>query len=719
MRGSVGLGLLYLLPLAQSALQAPVAQAPNKLVHTQENVDAWLKKAVDDKFKNQDSGFKADAMAKLKTAIQAKLKAQLPPLALQPDDIGTDITVGETAKPQAAQKQDVGVVTNAIEARLSKAVDVVGKAVDVVGKPVSAGADVVSKPVTAHVAAAPLPKKSHSKEKLKLAEHTAKVSNPASVVPNDRLRVLASVSKDSSKTTKSLMHAVDSLAKSVDSSQDTSAQAQSTSAQDDDWADETEQDTVASDDEEQNQQQVDDEVSTEEGGDSSSNADEEQEQQEADDDQDDSETASSSEDSSQNEEEQEDNGEEEEAFLQKPRQAPVMLNQWPSPLDDDAHPLFVSHVATGRSLRGSRVHALQSAADDLSQFIDSAMVDKDESDDTEDLEKETLALKKDVQHQLDAGAAPAPAKGGAPGPSPGPAPGPAVEKDLYKLCDEMCKHDTGMDGDLEYCLVDCHSYVDAGGDIDSLMDFVTDETYNEQGGEKMEDKFESMTGKDIPDCKPSIPVEKVPSFDSVDTDEDGQISKKEVEAWGLKACVPNELVQQIFDIADSNYDAHVSHKEWKAIGENTDIEQVLDTFTDKLTRGEDQYEPVQLPAFRHLDVNSDEELDADEIMKLFKDEIKRRIPTMSSTDVDAMAKQYEDDILRDVMKLDLNGDQRINAVEFDAPVGGGMGKELYEAAQNPNNLPDPDDLSRTPGGGAPAPGPAAPNGLAPAPAAYF
>jgi hypothetical protein len=328
------------------------------------------------------------------------------------------------------------------------------------------------------------------------------------------------------------------------------------------------------------------------------------------------------------------------------------------------------------------------------------------------IEEQTMNLKQDVEATLsDEEAAGAPAVSPFPAPSPGPgAPSPGPLPDVYKLCGELCKHDTGMDGDMDFCVTDCRSYVDAGGDVDSLMNFVTDETHNKQGGEQMEKKFEAITGKSIRDCKPSVSVDKVPTFKFVDADKSGGISYKEANAWGLKACVPNELVYQIFDLADKNRDKQVTPSEWKDMGEHTAFESTLDGFADQWTKGEDQYEPVHMPAFRHVDSNNDGELDDNEIMKLFKLELERRIPTMSAVDRDTLAKQYEAQILTDVMKLDLNGDKTINAVEYGAAAGRGMGRELYEAAQNPNNLPDPDDLSRNPISASPAP--ATPGGIA-------
>merc|ERR1719217_1371593 len=108
------------------------------------------------------------------------------------------------------------------------------------------------------------------------------------------------------------------------------------------------------------------------------------------------------------------------------------------------------------------------------------------------------------QHEENA-AAPAPGPAGA----PGPAPAPAAKIDPYQMCKDLCQFDTGMDGDPDMCNTDCRTYVDAGGDLKSLKDFVTDETYNEQGGETM------------PDCKPSLDLDPNVDFKVVDFNNDG------------------------------------------------------------------------------------------------------------------------------------------------------------------------------------------------------
>merc|ERR1719329_828658 len=92
--------------------------------------------------------------------------------------------------------------------------------------------------------------------------------------------------------------------------------------------------------------------------------------------------------------------------------------------------------------------------------------------------------------------------------------------------------------------------------------------------------------------------------------------------WGEKACVPNELAHQIFDAADADFDETVTPAEYNTLGEDTEIENSLDKVVDKMTEGEDQYEPVQMPAFRHVDGNGDGSLDNAEIMTCSKERLE-------------------------------------------------------------------------------------------------
>lgn len=386
-----------------------------------------------------------------------------------------------------------------------------------------------------------------------------------------------------------------------------------------------------------------------------------------------------------------------ESFIQKSRQPRLFSSE-----DEDLQPYL--HPRAWAARKAAKEHHLMKRKDAVRELDDSSA----------ELAHFMAVEQGNNAKTLEAAPAPAPAA------SPGAAPAPAAPPiDPYKLCDELCQYDTGMDGDVDMCTVDCHTYVDAGGDIESLRGFVVDETYNEQGGEKMEEHFEKVTGQQIPDCTPEHPMDDSMApqevFKILDENSDQQISKEELNAWGAKQCVPNEMAEQMFTAADADRDGLVSYDEFNILGEDTGIEDAVDKVTDKLTEGEDQYEPVQMPAFRHVDSNSDGKLDKDEVMNIFKNEIRRRIPTMSDADVTKLAGEHKQELFKDMEKVDTDGDGVINPEEYAAAHQEGMGSEMAEAAAADNNLPDPDDLHRDPTPAAPGPSPAA----SPAPAAVF
>jgi len=322
-----------------------------------------------------------------------------------------------------------------------------------------------------------------------------------------------------------------------------------------------------------------------------------------------------------------------------------------------------------------------------------------------DLNKASKALeqfKQKLKREERTIAAPAPGPAASPGVAPAPAP--AVKIDPYAMCKELCKYDDGMDGDFDMCNAGCRTHVDAGGDLESLFNFVSEETHNKQGGETMENYFEEKTGEAIPDCKPTLELDPNIEFSIVDFNSDGKLTRDEMNKWGEKACVPSALANQIMDAADVDNNEEVTPAEYNAIGEDTEFENTIDKVADKETEGEDQYEPVQLPAFRHEDFNSNGQLEKDEVMKTFKEEIRRRIPTLDEAGVDAMAAEHKQELLEDLDKLDKNGDGQINEEEYSAMHSGGMGEELAEAASvDNNNLPDPDDLKREYGASAQSP----------------
>lgn len=490
------------------------------------------------------------------------------------------------------------------------------------------------------------------KERL-LAKHfrpDAKQLNPPHAAPDARAtNAMVKIAKRMSK----VEAADDTEDQQASDSQSTGEDADSETATDE-QKDSAETSSQGTDDDEQkdNEQGTDDEQQT-------SDADQDQDEEAANSD-------AQGEDSEENEESDASSQEEDaEAFLQRARslRQPILFSTEDADLQQYLHPVHKApRVLTAKARRHRRLKGRH--------------------------------FKRVIAGQ--AGGALAGAPTASPAGSPGPSPGPAPAIDPYQMCDELCAYDTGMDGDKDMCVTECRTHVDAGGDLQSLKDFVTDETYNEKGGEKMEKHFEEKTGKEIPDCTPSLELDPNIKFDKVDANGDGTLTREEMDIWGGKACVPNELAHQIFDAADADFDEKVTQDEYNSLGEDTEIENILDDAADQETKGEDQYEPVQMPEFKHVDGNGDGGLDMDEIMKMFKMEIKKRIPNMPDADLDDLAAEHQQELMKDVQSVDDNNDGVISQEEYEDFHSEGMGKELAEAAAQDNNAPDPDDLSRDP-----------------------
>merc|ERR1712232_1307135 len=83
-------------------------------------------------------------------------------------------------------------------------------------------------------------------------------------------------------------------------------------------------------------------------------------------------------------------------------------------------------------------------------------------------------------------------------------------------------------------------------------------------------------------------------------------------------------------------------------------------------------------------------------MKMFKMEIRRRIPNMADEELESLAEEHQKELMEDMEDVDENEDGLINQKEYENMHSEGMGKELSEAADQDNNAPDPDDLSRDP-----------------------
>jgi len=290
------------------------------------------------------------------------------------------------------------------------------------------------------------------------------------------------------------------------------------------------------------------------------------------------------------------------------------------------------------------------------------------------------------------------------------------EPDPYKVCGKLCEQDSGMDGDKEFCLTDCHTYVDAGGDLEDLKEFVTDEAYNEKGGKKMKETYEDMTGEEIPECEPEVSIEEAPKFSDMDKNANGEITMTEAMWYGHKMCIPDEMVYQIMYHADVNGNHLVTPAEFQAAGERTYMEQIFDSYLDGFSEGEDEYERVTLPAFKEFDENGDGFLDGTEVQGMLKFELVRRLPSIQADEVDYVLNYFvqSGELSRVLAVIDIDQDGKISSTEYSrGGSGGGMGVEFMESAAADEDLPDPDDLHRDPNK---VPGPVVVMVPAPAPA---
>eukprot|EP00747_Dinoflagellata_sp_TGD_P138608 gnl/TRDRNA2_/TRDRNA2_175795_c0_seq1.p1 gnl/TRDRNA2_/TRDRNA2_175795_c0~~gnl/TRDRNA2_/TRDRNA2_175795_c0_seq1.p1 ORF type:complete len:368 (-),score=126.89 gnl/TRDRNA2_/TRDRNA2_175795_c0_seq1:78-1181(-) len=296
--------------------------------------------------------------------------------------------------------------------------------------------------------------------------------------------------------------------------------------------------------------------------------------------------------------------------------------------------------------------------------------------------------------------------GEAPGPAPGPAPLNAGD-----MCRELCKKDTGMDADFNDCMTECNVYTDTAPSWeDAGGEFTEDESYNEKGGEEMEDKFEEMfPEKKVADCYPQVDVNKEPSFEDVDLNHDGKVTKQEAIEWGAKACIPDEMVRQLFHDTDGNRDQYIDKAEWGVGGEDTALEKKIDERADPKTEGDDEYHEVYMPKFDVFDLNDDGVLEESEVFDAFMFEMRQRMPEMGPDDKQKLVNEFRGKFSEDFKALDKNSDGVLDEEEYYAKTEGDLGTELKEQANQDEDLEDPDDMGRDdalPLGPAPGPAPA-------------
>lgn len=273
-------------------------------------------------------------------------------------------------------------------------------------------------------------------------------------------------------------------------------------------------------------------------------------------------------------------------------------------------------------------------------------------------------------------------------------------------CEELCAKDSGIDADGGDCKTECAvstdlmtHHLDQG-----YEDFTRDEAYNEKGGQKMKEAHNEKAPEEVPSCIPEegYDASTIPEFDTLDINRDGVIDGDEAFTFGEKACIPDEMVGQLFSEADLNQDKVIEKNEWKAGGEDTKNEQAMDEALEKVSQGDDESNTVQNPPMTEFDKNNDGSLDEDESKDVFEHELGRR--TEHEPIPEDTMKELEPKIDEAVEKVDTNDDGAISGDEYAAKGDANdLGDELQEAASADEDKPELDDLSRADGAAAPAP----------------
>jgi len=272
------------------------------------------------------------------------------------------------------------------------------------------------------------------------------------------------------------------------------------------------------------------------------------------------------------------------------------------------------------------------------------------------------------------------------------------EHPASKKCEEMCKVDSGIDADARDCLTECATHTDLmTHHLDKgFKGFVTDESYNEKDGEKMKEVHDEKAPEEVGECTPTIDLDTIPGFADMDLNGDGVIDFEESESWSKKACVPDEMAEQVFSEADLNQDKVIDKSEFKEAGEDTKNEEAMDEALEKTSEGDDEYNSVQNPPLEEFDDNKDGALDESEAKEVFEHELGRR--TEHEEVPEETMKELEPDVQEAIDKVDTNDDGQISGDEYVAKdEGSDMGNELNEAAKADEDAEELDDLPRADG----------------------
>jgi len=279
---------------------------------------------------------------------------------------------------------------------------------------------------------------------------------------------------------------------------------------------------------------------------------------------------------------------------------------------------------------------------------------------------------------------------------------PPEKSEATKTCEELCKSDTGIDADSGDCLTECAvstdletHHLDEGTDY-----FVNDESANEKGGTEMREKYNEKAAEEVPECVPQEGYEEgtTPTFDKLDTDGNGEIDGSEAEIFAEKACIPDEMVMQLFSEADLNQDKLIDKKEFESAGEDTKNEVEMDKALEEESQGDDESNTVQNPPITEFDKDKDGGLDHEEATDMMEHEIGRR--TEHADLPEETKEKLEPKIDKAIDEVDTNDDGVITGDEYVAEAedgGSDLGEELQEAQKADEDKPELDDLARADG----------------------
>eukprot|EP00746_Dinoflagellata_sp_MGD_P161688 gnl/MRDRNA2_/MRDRNA2_88925_c0_seq1.p1 gnl/MRDRNA2_/MRDRNA2_88925_c0~~gnl/MRDRNA2_/MRDRNA2_88925_c0_seq1.p1 ORF type:complete len:410 (-),score=127.04 gnl/MRDRNA2_/MRDRNA2_88925_c0_seq1:35-1264(-) len=275
--------------------------------------------------------------------------------------------------------------------------------------------------------------------------------------------------------------------------------------------------------------------------------------------------------------------------------------------------------------------------------------------------------------------------------APAAAPSPATDS-----CVELCKHDTGTDADT--CMTECAVSTDLETHhLDEGLDnFVTDEAHNEVGGDAMREAHNEKAPEEVPECapEPGYGADTKPEWETLDTNGDGVIDADEAFTFCEKACIPDELGQQLFSEADLNQDKVIDKDEFDAAGEDTKNEEAMDEVLEDKFEGDDESNTVQNPDLEEFDKDDSGDLDKNEVNDMYEHQVEQR--TEHAPGAEETVEELQPEIDEAVAEVDTNGDGKISGDEFVADSDGGsdLGGELQEAADAEEDEGEQDDLPR-------------------------